>query len=445
MVVSLMVAFVVMLLATVIFGQAIHNSDQSALGRRRLTSVVAAEAGLDYWYNYLQRTATTSLSTSAVTRNLGSSPATSSFTATPTFYSNRSGTTPFSGAITSSSFPLSVKIKSVGTVNGTTRTMESFLALRPIYGGFRAAMMTNNGTNFGSNFDVYGLDGNDGDVYILQGDLDISNTPNIRGNVYVPNGGVTMSNNNKIWGDLYSRDTASVTNVGGSVYSETGNIVGGTIDGDAKAAGTISGNIGGTQSPNSTMSPTPTQAFPQVKVSSITTSDYTNVNSFSTCSAALTWIKSTWSSGNAYVRITGATPCTMTTGNTNIELKGGLTVVSDWGYDLSKTGWTSTSTYPLALISAYPESGTLTCPASGTSSKNITMDNQTDYATTVQTFIYSPCTVDIANKTQMTGQVLGGNLTINNHFTMTYTPVVVPGVTGITGFEQDIAYIREVI
>jgi hypothetical protein len=28
---------------------------------------------------------------------------------------------------------------------------------------------------------------------------------------------------------------------------------------------------------------------------------------------------------------------------------------------------------------------------------------------------------------------------------MTYTPVVVPGVTGITGFEQDIAYIREVI
>jgi Tfp pilus assembly protein PilX len=103
MVVALGVAFVVMLLATVIFTQAIHNSNESAYGRRRLTAVSAAEAGLNYWYNYLQNTSPTSISSAAVTRSLGSSPATSSFTATPIFYSDTAGTNVFTGTITSSS------------------------------------------------------------------------------------------------------------------------------------------------------------------------------------------------------------------------------------------------------------------------------------------------------------------------------------------------------
>ena len=56
MVVSMMVAFVVLLLATVIFGQSIHTSGMSAYGRNRLTAVDAAEAGLNYWYNYIDQT-----------------------------------------------------------------------------------------------------------------------------------------------------------------------------------------------------------------------------------------------------------------------------------------------------------------------------------------------------------------------------------------------------
>ena len=42
---------------------------------------------------------------------------------------------------------------------------------------------------FANQFDVYGDNGYDGDVYILDGDLVISQAINIRGNVYVPNGG----------------------------------------------------------------------------------------------------------------------------------------------------------------------------------------------------------------------------------------------------------------
>jgi hypothetical protein len=34
---------------------------------------------------------------------------------------------------------------------------------------------------------------------------------------------------------------------------------------------------------------------------------------------------------------------------------------------------------------------------------------------------------------------------ISNNFTMTYTPVLVPGLgTDIAGFQQDISYVREV-
>src|SRR6266498_4466514 len=56
MVVAVMVVFVVMLLATVVFSQAVHNSTASGYDRKRLQSVDAAEAGLNYFFNYLEHT-----------------------------------------------------------------------------------------------------------------------------------------------------------------------------------------------------------------------------------------------------------------------------------------------------------------------------------------------------------------------------------------------------
>ena len=35
------------------------------------------------------------------------------------------------------------------------------------------------------------------------------------------------------------------------------------------------------------------------------------------------------------------------------------------------------------------------------------------------------------------------DVSIGNNFTMTYKPVLVPGITGVTGFKQDISYIHE--
>ena len=56
MVVAVMVVFVVLLLATVVFSQAVHDTTASGNDRKRLQSVDAAEAGLDYFFNYLEQT-----------------------------------------------------------------------------------------------------------------------------------------------------------------------------------------------------------------------------------------------------------------------------------------------------------------------------------------------------------------------------------------------------
>ena len=262
LVVSMMVAFVVILLATVIFGQAIHNSNRSAYGRNRLTSVDAAEGGLDYWYNYLEQTPATSLTASPVTATVGSAPATATFTATPTYYSDSNGTVQFVGSISDSNFPLSVRIRSVGLVGGVTRTMETFIKLTPVYSGFKGAVISNNPTSFGNNFQINGNAGNDGDVYVLNGNLSISNTPQIYGNVFVPNGTLTMSNNNTIWGNAWAYGSMSLTTINGWVKSTTGSISGGTVAGDATAAGTITSTVAGTKYAGTNPGPVPNASVP---------------------------------------------------------------------------------------------------------------------------------------------------------------------------------------
>ena len=56
MIVSLMVAFVVLMLSTIIVAQSIHSLESSGYDRQRLTSVNAAEAGTNEWWQYLQNT-----------------------------------------------------------------------------------------------------------------------------------------------------------------------------------------------------------------------------------------------------------------------------------------------------------------------------------------------------------------------------------------------------
>ncbi len=471
MVIALLVSMVLLILSTVIVAQSIHDAQTSAYDRQRLTSVGAAESGGNYYYALLQSTPVTLLSCNPVTLPIASAPATASFTATPTFYDASVPTPlPMTCPFTSAVYPSSVLITTTGTVAGQTpRTMQTYIRLSPVYGGFGAAVLTNNGTSFSNNFDIYGNSGNDGDVYILNGDLVITNTPHVRGNVYVPNGAASISNNSNVQGNLWANGSVTINNpssVTGNVISSTGSIGGsGSIGTNATAATTITGvSVAGTKYPNTVSPQPPTQPFPQI---TYTATDNTNWvangytvcsfgaaasttcggNTFSggnACSQAQSFVEGSWS-GNFVVRITGVTPCTYSNGNNaTITLNGNLAIITDWGIDLAqKSAWNGGSgTKSVFFISTWPApmGG---CPASGSSNKNVGDGNNTSFDSYAQVFFYTPCTAIMSNQNNYYGQVMGGNVTINNNYTMTYRPVLVPGYGTVTSFREDIAYVRE--
>lgn len=455
MVVALLVSFVLLILATVVVAQSIHDVNSSSYDRRRLQSVTAAEAGNNFYYAVLQSTPVTSLNCNAVTQTIASAPTTATFTATPTFYDATGAVMPCLSPtpFTSSSYPSAVLVETTGSVSGETpRKMQTYIRLTPVYGGFGAAILTNNGATFPNNFDVYGNNGNDGDIYILNGDMVITNTPHVRGNVYVPNGSASVSNNSNVQGRLWANGSVVLNNpasVTGSVISSTGSISGsGSIGDAATAASTITGvTVAGIKYPNTSSPQPPTQPFPQITfdATSWTTTGYT-VNTYSgatACTQARTFVEGAWS-GNYVVRITGPNPCTYSnSNNATVNVNGNLALITDWGIDLSqKSTWNGASTTKsMFFISTWPGG---TCPASGSTNKDVTVGNNTSFNSFTQAFFYTPCTANMNNQNNYAGQVMGGNVSIGNQYTMTFRPVLVPGYGDVTSFKEDIAYVREV-
>ena len=65
MIMALAVAFIVLLLSTVVVAQSIHSLESSGYDRERLLSVNAAEAGTNYWYAFLETTPPGTMATNA--------------------------------------------------------------------------------------------------------------------------------------------------------------------------------------------------------------------------------------------------------------------------------------------------------------------------------------------------------------------------------------------
>jgi hypothetical protein len=467
MVIALLVSMVLLILSTVIVAQSIHDARSSGYDRQRLTSVAAAESGGNYYYALLQSTPVTSLSCNPVTQTIASAPATASFTATPTFY-DASVPTPLvmTCPFTSTIYPSSVLITTTGTVAGQTpRTMQTYIRLSPVYGGFGAAVLTNSGASFPNNFDIYGDSGNDGDVYILTGDLTITNTPHIRGNIYVPYGSASMSNNSNIQGNLWANGSVTMNNptsVSGNVISSTSSISGsGSIGTNATAATTITGvSVAGTSYTNTVSPRPPTQPFPQITFTATDQTNWVNagytVTTFSgttgtpaktACERAQAFVEVAGGlAGNNVVRITGPNPCTYTNkNNVTVSVNGNLAIITDWGVTLAEQStWNgAAATESIFFISTWPAPVT-GCPASGSSSKDITVGNKTTFNSNTQVFFYTPCAANMSNQNNYYGQVIGGTVAIGNNYTMTFRPVLVPGYGTITSFREDIAYVREV-
>jgi Tfp pilus assembly protein PilX len=453
LVISLMVAFVILMLSSVVVAQSIHSLNASGFDRQRLTSYNAAEAGANAWWEDLQTTPLASFDCTTKTAALATAPNQAQYSAAVTFYA-ADGSTAMACPLSTANPPSYVKVVSTGTSEGeAAREVETFAKLTPTRTGFGSAILSNADATFSNNFDVYGLTGNDGDVYILNGNLTMGNSTEIRGNVYVPTGSASISNSGHIFGNLWSSGAITMSNsarVDGDLKSNSGAANGSnsaSVGGNAYSGTTIGSGlaVSGTKYPNYTLGAVPTQTFPSFTYNASDWAGYTitTLNTGTPCTAARTLLTSGTLTGNNVIRIAGSTPCTLTFSNNNtISVPGDLAVITDWGITMGNhTSWegTSGSVKKLMLLSTSGACG------SGNSSKNISESNNTEYNSYINLMLYTPCQVSLQNSNGFKGQVLGGSVDIQNQFTMYYTPVLVPGLGGtITGFTQDIAYVREI-
>jgi Tfp pilus assembly protein PilX len=472
MITALMITFVVASLALVVINLSIHNVTQSNYDRKRVQSVNAAEAGVDYTWSAIEQTApdqlpwTPASHSSSFTGTLGTGPGSASFTSTVQYFDSTQ--TAITTQPSQTNVPAYAEITSVGQTNSTVpRTLQSFVKLTPIRQGIQAAVLINSSASFANNFTINGDQGNDGDVHIENGNLTISNQPNIYGSVYVSNGtmtlqnGITVHGNAWSWGSMSVQNPAAILGYGRSSSSSISS--NGSIGGDATAGTTIAASlhVSGSSYPNSpTTAHPPAVSFPLVcwdTAGSCTGSgnEYTadrnpadgqpdyNVVNFSDCVTARTYLVGTTAatpiSGNTVVRINAVCDLSILN-NDKIYFNGNLVIFTNGSITMNnQNNWNGQNNNALAFIVNYQT----IFPASCSSSYNITTSNNSNFNNVYVSF-YSPCTITIANQNAFTGQVMGQTVNITNNTTINYKPVQIPGIGKIVGFQQDVVYEREI-
>ena len=344
--------------------------------------------------------------------------------------------------------------------------MESFVLLEPIFGGLTGAVVTNSNTTFTNNFTINGYNGNDGDVYVLNGNFSApSGLETIHGDIWVHAGTALIGTNLHVYGELWANGSVTVNHPQADVdldaksTTSSVTVTTGAVGGNAYyCTGTAPGSgVAGQKIQTCSLGAPPTTAFPQIPYAPAAWTDqgyYVNptYTGASACTNAQNYVEGTGAgtfNGGAGVPAgyTGAVvyinaTCTFSaSNNATISLGKNLAIITTGSISLSqRSNWNGvTSTKNLYFMSPYP--ATLNC---ATSPQAVSLGNLTSFNNLVDTFVYSPCTVTMNNNnSSFQGQVIGGTVSIGNQFNMNYKPILVPGAE-IVGFEQDIAYIREV-
>ena len=467
MVTALLVTFVVFMLSIAVIRQAIHNVDASGYDQRRLRSVSAAEAGLNWAYNQLEYTEIADLwegtGGSPLTLDLGNGDV--EVDVEVTYYEDEEGLDPYDmSSPSAASPPRSLKITSVGvTALGVERTMESFAILNPVYGGINGAVITNSNLSITNQFNLAGDGSDNGDIIVESGNFSApSGIEQIRGNIYVPNGSASVSTNAHIYGEVWANAGVSVSHpqadIDGDAKSTTAGVTvtSGVVNGNAYyCTGSAPGaNVQGSKIQTCALGKPPTFGFPFVRFSQTAWEElgyyvYDVPDTGNECTNARTYLEGSGAgtyddgagvpAGNTGVVIRISGTCSFdVTNNADIELGTNLAIVTNGAISLSNNStWEGVgATRDLFFMSPY--NGTSrNCPT-----QNVSVSTRNTF-TNVEVSVYSVCTATVANNNTFNGQIIGYNTVIQGNFSMNYRPVLIPG-TDVVGFEQDVAYIREV-
>jgi Tfp pilus assembly protein PilX len=442
---AMLVSMVVVMLGVTAAQLAVHNSEASGYDRRRVQSVGAAEAGVNYYFSHLQSVTADQFVCSA-SQELGTSPPTS-FEATVTFYDAAGAPLPCPPTTT---IPKSALIRSVGRTSGTTtpdRTLEAYVNLIPQTGGALGdyAVFSDGSLGMSSGSFVYGGDAHDGDLY-TNGNLTLNSGAQIHGSV-LAQGGVTVNNGSEVKRDVWARNSVLMQGtsfVRNDVISSSSSIrlaAGSSrIDGDARAGTTITAGasqIGGLRTPNSPSDPPPAEGLPAFPYnpSAWQAAGY-QVTTFSNCTTARTFIEGI-TGGDHVVRITPR--CTLSwSADRTVTVRGNLAIISDGDLSMGpRSRFISDGSPPHTLHLVFGLARTSPC--------GITFSANASIGAGLETLLYTPCTITMnSSAVVVTGQMYAGSVAFNSATNITFKAISVPGV-GPGLFEEDIQYIREVV
>ena len=456
LVTAMMVSMIVVTLGATSVTLALHNSEQSSFDRRRVQSIAASEAGINYYYSHLQSESGSNLLCS-ITKNMNTSPVTK-FTATAKYFDAAGlaaepqqplsciGNPP---RLQSGANPVSVHIESEGatTLNPTpTRTMETYVTLSPISGSPFAdtVIFSNNSFTWPANINIRGSDASNNSVY-TNGNANFNSATTIYGSVYAQ-GQINLRGSSQIRRDAWANLELSMANsssVLGNGISSTRSVTltnKAKIYGNAQAGTTISAGgsaILGTRTPNSPQGPPPVKAFPAFTfIPGDWTQEGYQISTQTNCSTAKSTIKNI-TGGNWVVYI--PSDCLLSFAKKELPtVKGNLAIISDGGLFVDTNNYFTAVGGPwnLHLIFGIDD---LTQPC------NITWKNNTAIGTNINAFFYTPCTVSFqSNMSIASGQIFGGTVSLSPSTSIGYKAVPVPGF-GTSGFRENIQYIREIV
>ena len=328
------------------------------------------------------------------------------------------------------------------------RRLEQQVELLPT-DGFRYALFSSPGGITGANKMTV-----TGDVY-SNSDMTLANNAVVAGSVTTL-GSVTTSNNSTIGGDINAAHNVTLNNpsttVLGNVYAGGNATMTGHVKGSVQAGGTISGGtVDGARAANSPPPPPDPQTLPTF---SFDASDYSPVTTCPTSGTPVTacsWatpaaFNTYWSahtSGFSGVhRISCPSPCTTAVSlGSKWTMTGDTTIVADGPISLSRD-MTNGAGHPIKLTIVSFFADTVTTQA-------ISMSNNVTLPDDVEVVYYANNgSVKFNNLKHFTGTVYAKSISLDQQFTLTFKPVVLPGfdfgLTSGTHFQIQAGAFKEV-
>lgn len=473
-----MVSFI---LVTAVLAQAVFNVTQSGYMRRRAAAIHAAEAGLNWYSNLLERTPITQLSSTPWTYSGGwwsrtasevaSYPDQASFTIKVKYTAMDVCKTAPCSADTLDPLalveplpdPAYAIVRSIGVAKGVTRVLESAVRLHANHGGIDAefgaigtSLCFDSAAKFSLVGSIHVLDlpssvpsgfpCTSSGVHVGSGD-----ELNITGSLLIDDQGLVVDSGGKfkISGDVWAEGSVMLGGSGGNIVDECGsNVL--CVDGDAIGSSVTIGSgavvLGDLVVCNPACPPTQV-SFPKITDDSTMWTNW-QPELVADGAEALSKIGNATSQTVFIVQSQTAPACNVVFDGP-LTLNADVAIVSHCGFringnlqaDIQGVG-------KLSLVSAWPDTGGVPDAAAPcTGKQDIEIAQNPTISRPV--FLYTPCLLTLENnQSPLTGQFVARFMFIKNEVNLTVSNSLgggakVPGP--ISGFSQDIRYIKEIV